>query len=235
MATWGELRGKADVWPGFLDRADITDSQFQEGSYLDDCAKVGNWKKVLEILNPGNHLVNINQWRPASNSQSTVLHRAAENGAPIDVMNALIQRGAFRALRDGNGVNAYQIAEASHQPPDVVATLMPEPSPLEPQLIAALDSHLASVLDWWLEPLCGDKKPRTVVRYPPVAVLHEPQGQELWVQAPKVSGGFRLALRSGLLELLLGYREFQDSGNVRVKMVGFEITDQGVKRGDGFE
>jgi hypothetical protein len=64
MMTYRELRGDAAVWPGNLDRSSFIDSQFQAGMYLDDCAKAGNWDKVLKILDPGNHLVAINQSRP---------------------------------------------------------------------------------------------------------------------------------------------------------------------------
>lgn len=205
--TYRELRGDADVWPGTLDRNSLIDSQFQAGMYLDDCAKSANWNKVLEILDPTNHLVDVNQSRPATNSRSTVLHRAAEGGAPAEVVETLLERGAFRSLRDENGLTAFDLAARNTSLPDGLAQLLrPLPSPLDEDRIASLEEGLAAMLDRWIQPLYEGRDLRAILRYPPVGALHEASTQELWVQFPAISGGFRVALRRGYLELLIGYR-----------------------------
>ena len=222
MMTYGELRGDADVWPGNLDRSSFIDSQFQAGMYLDDCAKAGNWDKVLEILEPGNHLVDINQSRPATSSRSTVLHRAAEGAAPVDVIEGLLQRGAFRSLRDRDGLTAFGIATGNAAVSDYVRQLLrPEPSPLDENRIAVLEEILAAVLDGWIQPLFAGRDLRTVLRYPPVAVLHEAPSHELWVQLPFMAG-FRVALRRGYLDLVMGQRNTHG-----VVAEGWVITHRG--------
>ena len=224
MVSWGELRGNANVWPGLLDRSCMTDSQWQEGFYLDDRAKAGKWDKVLEILRPENHLVNINQWCPDSNSRSTVLHRAAQQDAPVDVIEALLALGAFRSQRDSDGLTAYQLRQEKRAATDKL--FRPTPSPIDPERRTAIDAYLGKALDWWFGEVLGYSNPRAILCYPPVEVLHEPPGQELWVQQPLGSGGVRVMLRRGYLEVLMGFREFQESG-VRVVTYGCVVTQAG--------
>ena len=226
MATWGELRGDANVWPGLLDRSCMTDSQRQEGFYLDDRAKAGRWETVLEILRADNPLVNVNQWCPSSDSRSTVLHRAAENHAPVDVIEALIGLGAFRSQRDSDGMTAYEIAKENGHTPLAMDLYRPTQSPLDSERVTVLDAYLGEALDWWFGQVLGYINPRAVLSYPPVRVLHEPPGQELWVQQPRFSGGARVMLRRGYLEVLMGFRESQES-RVRVVTRGCVMTQVG--------
>jgi len=63
-----------------------------------------------------------------------------------------------------------------------------------------------------------------------VGVLHEVPGQELWMQAPTFSGGLRVALRRGYLEMLAGYRNFMPDSAVEVRTWGFVITERGITK-----
>ncbi|MBU3750125.1 MAG: ankryin, partial [Mycobacterium sp.] len=129
MAGYWELRGDAQVWPGVVNRGYVTDFEFQEGSFLADYAKAGKWAKVLEMLRPENHLVNVNQCWPGDGSRSTVLHRAAELDAPEHVVAALLERGALRSLRNAQGHTAHEIASEAGQPACTADALRPVPSP----------------------------------------------------------------------------------------------------------
>lgn len=225
MKYW-ELRGQADWWPGVVDRASKTDFEFETCCYLDDMAKAGNWAKVLEILEQPElkGVANVNQSRPASTSRSSVLHHAAATDAPPDVIEALLQRGAFRSLRDSDGKTAHEIAlDISPSTSDL---LKPVPSPLSEDRRAVLTENLAQVIDDWIQPLFGKKSPRQILRYPPVEVLHEAPNQELWLQVPGMLGGLRLILRRGYLEMLIGYRRFHDE-DVHVTVNGYVITQVG--------
>lgn len=208
------------------DRSCMTEPQWQEGLYLDDRAKAGKWETVLEILRPDNHSVNINQWCPGSDSRSTVLHRAAENGAPVDVVEALLALGAFRSQQDSSGMTPHQIAERNGSTPEVLDLYRPDPSPLDPERITVLDSYLGEALDWWFGKVLDFSNPRNLLCYNPVGVLHEPPGQELWIQQPRFSGGARVVLRWGYLEVLMGFRDFQESGT-RVVTYGCVVTQVG--------
>ena len=231
MVSWDELRGNANVWPGRLGRKWMTDWEWQESFYLDDRAKAGGWETVLEILRPDNHLVNINQWLPGSKLRSTVLHRAAGNLAPADVIEALLGLGAFRSQPNSDGLTAYEIANNDPKirkkiGESVLELLKPPPSPINAERRTAINAYLGEALDWWFGDILGYSNPRAVLCYPPVEVLHEPPGQELWMQQPSPPGGVRVMLRRGYLEVLMGFREFPESG-VRVVTYGCVVTEFG--------
>lgn len=226
MTSYAELRGSAEVWPCVVNRDYVTHTEFQDGSFLADYAKSGKWAKVLQLLRPDNHLVNVNQSWPGDASRSTVLHRAAESGAPDDVVSALIDRGALRSLRNADGLTPYEIAVHAGGSDSQAEMLRPVPSPFVARESAALDAIVAGVIDHYIQPIFGSHDLRRILRYPPVEVLHEPPGQELWMQVPYMMGGFRITLREGHVEILGGNRRFDD-GEVHVRTRRFVVTPQG--------
>jgi hypothetical protein len=228
MMKYWEFRGQADWWPGVVARSLKTDFEFETCCYLHDMAKAGNWRKVLELLEQPElkGVVNVNQMRPESNEGLSVLHHAVENLAPEEVIDALLKRGAFRSLRDRNNRTAFETARMNQATPSILTLLEPVPSPLSEDRQAVLTQNVTDVIDAWLQPLFGKQNPRQLLRYPPVGVLHESPGRELWLQVPTMMGGLRLILQRGYLELLIGYRRFQDEG-VHVTVNGFVITQQG--------
>lgn len=228
MTTYWELRGRALVWSGVLDRSLMTDSQFQAQSYLADMAAKGNWPRVMEYLDPGSGLTDVNQWRPGGKSWTTLLHEAARLGASREVVCWLLDRGALRSQTDAEGRTALDVAEQHGQQPDLLDLLAPPPSPLDTERIQLLDSHMSDVVDRFLQPAFAGQDLRKVFRYPPVGVLHEVSGSELWMQLPPSSGGLRVTLQRGFIELLLGYRDLGGSA-LDVRTWGFVVTHRGAK------
>lgn len=58
------------------------------------------------------------------------------------------------------------------------------------------------MIDHHIQPLFGSPVLRRILRYPPVGVLHEPPGRELWMQVPQMMGGFPITVGDGHVELL---------------------------------
>ncbi|MCB0931248.1 MAG: ankyrin repeat domain-containing protein [Mycobacterium sp.] len=230
MTTFWELRGNAVVWPGVISRSLMVESQIQAGGYLADMAAKGNWSRVIQDLDPDNHLVDVNQWRPGDTSWTTVLHEAARQGAPLEVVTWLVDRGALRSQRDSENRTAYEVAEYQGQPPELLDLLAPPPSPLSPELIEILDSRMAEVMDQFVQPAYEGQDLRRVFRYPPVGVLHEVRGNELWLQLPPASGGLRVTLQRGYIDVLFGYRSFMPDGAVEVRTWGYVLTQGGRSR-----
>ena len=225
MTTYAELRGGAPVWPGAMDPALLAKRQVQASMYLADMAKRGNWRKVLRELDHRDRLVDVKQWRPGGTSWLTVLHHAAGNDAPLEVVAGLVERGALRSQPDARGRTAYDIAvEQGHS--GLLEALAPPPSPLQPGQIAALDANLAATIDQLIQPLFAGRDLRALFRYPPVEVLHEVPG--LWFPVPYLWGGFRVLLADGRVELLGGYRELDLAGATHVATAGFLVTVDGV-------
>ncbi|VCT90284.1 hypothetical protein MHAS_01988 [Mycolicibacterium hassiacum DSM 44199] len=167
MTTYWQLRGQAVVWPGVTKVSLMTAAQVQARRYPADMAAKGNWQRVIQDLNPDNHLLDVNQWRPGDASWTTVLHEAAKQGAPLDVVSWLINRGALRSQRDAEGKTPYDVAKLEGHAPELLDLLAPPPSPLSREQIDRLDSLLAKAIDWFLESPFEGQDLRELFRYPP--------------------------------------------------------------------
>lgn len=232
------------VWCGIVDPDQLFDDVVAAGHELADAAKLGDWSTVFDLLDDPDELVDINWWRPGGTSWFTVLHEAAWQGAPNEVAAELIQRGALRTLTDAWGRTAYDVRrdrdlEADH-PKDVAAQqrkslvlrtryLKPPASPLARTNIRALDWHLADVIDSRIAGvLYGGRDPQRVLRYPPVAILHELPGQHLWFPVPGMHGGFDVRLVEDFLEVESWCRDIPGSGQAHViTPEGAILVDEG--------
>ncbi|MGV0721045.1 ankyrin repeat domain-containing protein [Mycolicibacterium elephantis] len=227
MVSYWELRGEAAVWPGTLNRSLLIESQVQAGHYLADMADKGNWNQVKRQLDPENHLVDVKQWRPGDETWSTVLHQAARQGAPADVIAWLLKRGALKSQRDADGRTAFDIAVAEDQSQECLEILRPTTSPLSPERIDALEVQLGAVIDALIQGMFAGDDLSRLFRFPPVGVLHELSPPELWFQVPLMMGGVRVVLCRGYLEVLAGRRVPTNSGEMRVDIRRYVVTHKG--------
>lgn len=216
---------KSLTWPGVLDPGLLKPEVVQRGDILADAAKAGDWPRVLETLDlPWAYA---NQTRPAGKSWFTPLHQAAWHAAPLPVVEELLRRGALRSLPDRAGRTPYDVARDRDHPLALVDLLRPPPSPMDADRVAALDRHLATVIDGRLTLPGGIAESyqhplHESLRYPLVAVLHECPGQAAWFAVPGMYGGFRVALRSAYLEVTSWLRVVGGSGQTHV------VTHEGV-------
>ncbi|MBS9533557.1 ankryin [Mycobacterium sp. M1] len=228
MTTYSELRGTAAVWPGSLDPALLGKRQVQASMYLADMARRGKWRKVLRELDHSDRLVDVKQWRPGGTSWLTVLHQAAWNDAPPDVVGELLKRGALRSQTDAHGRTAHDIAVEHGRSAELLELLAPPPSPIGADEVGPLNANLAAIIDDLIQPKFDDprfggKGLRDLLRYPPVELLHEPTGAELWFPVPYLWGGFRVTLEDDHVGLLGGYRELDAKGAMHVATAAFVI------------
>ena len=222
------------VWNGVLDPAQYSDTVVAARNRLADAAKAGDWPAVFGLLDDPDAPVRVNDWRPGGTAWFTPLHQAAWHGAPTAVASELIARGALRSLTDSRGRTALDIrternfkefaakgtAAESHF--GLRGALSPPVPTLSADRIRALDAHLAAVIDGRIRGvLYKGRDPREVLRYPPVAILHEVPGRRLWFPVPGMYGGFDIHLRDGYLEVNSWCRVVGGSGQRHV------ITEQG--------
>lgn len=227
MTTYAEIRNNAPLWPGVMDRSLLGNRQAQAALYLADMAKRGKWSTVIRELDRGDHVVDIKAWRPGGKTWLTVLHQAGWHGASADVASWLIEQGALRSQPDAAGRTAYELAVQHRRPDELLEVLKPPASPLDPDRIAALNAQLTAVIDDLIQQLFRGGDLRQMFRYPPVEVLHELPGKQLWFPVPYLWGGFRVGLRDNDIELFGGYRELDPIGQVHVATVGYRITAEG--------
>jgi hypothetical protein len=218
------------LWPGFLEPSLLAADVVEKSNRLADAAKAGRWPDVLAVL--GELKVSPCQWRFGGESWFTPLHQAAWQGAPRDVVEELLRRGALRSLAAHDGRTAYDVAQQrGHQ--QLLDLLAPPTSPLSPDRIASLDLGLAEVIDGRLAGAGGiaasyGKPLRECLRYPPVGVLHEPEGQRVWFPVPEMYGGFSVRLLQGYLFTESWIRVAGGSGQAHViTHEGSVLVDEG--------
>ncbi len=221
--------GNEFVWNGVLDPAQYNAGALAVRHQLAHAAKAGDWPLVLHLLDQRGTPLTANDWRPGGTAWFTPLHQAAWHGAPVAVAEELIARGALRSLTDSRGRTALDIRTQrnsaefaakgartdSHM--SLRAVLAPPASPLSPARIRALDAHLAGLIESRVGGVLYEgRDPQSVLRYPPVAILHETPARRLWFPVPGMHGGFEIHLRDGYLEVASWCRVVGGSGQRHV-------------------
>jgi hypothetical protein len=205
----------------------MADGMVSAGHRLADAAKVGDWPGVLKVLDREWSWLVINQWRPGGTAWFTALHQAAWHGAPTEVAAELLDRGALRSLRDSEGRTAFDVAAEHDSTPELRELLRPPRSPLTRAQIRALDARLAELIHGRIGGRVYDGDLRTVLRYPPVEILHELPGQRVWFPLP-AKYGFHIELQRGALEVKSWCGLVEGSGQAHlVTTEGSVLVDEG--------
>lgn len=229
------------VWDGVLDPGQLHAHVALARNQLADAARAGKWSTVLRLLDEASGLVNVNGWRPGGTAWFTPLHQAAWYGAPVTVAAELVARGALRSLTNARGRTPHDVRlarDAKERSKKGLAApshlalrsfLTPPASPLSTTQAQALDTHLAALIDSRVSGVLYDgRNPRSVLRYPPVAILHEIPGQRLWFPVPGMYGGFDIELRQGYLDVKSWCRVVGGSGQAHViTEAGAVLVDTG--------
>ncbi len=227
MTSYSEIIRGARPWQGVLDTSVMADDMVSAGHRLADAAKVGNWPAVMTVLDSEWNWLVINQWRPGGTAWFTALHQAAWHGAPTEIVAELIDRGSLRSLRDSKGRTAFDVAVAHDQSPALRELLRPPRSPLTREQSRALDARLAELIDGRIQGRVYDGDLRTVLRYPPVEMLHELPGQRVWFPLP-AKYGFHIEQQRGALEVKSWCGLVEGSGQAHlVTPEGSVLVDQG--------
>lgn len=164
--------------------------QLEQAHALADAARVSRWAEVLDLL--GNDSERVNAARPGGMSGYTPLHQAAHGGAPLEVVEALIERGALRTLRTVAGERAVDLARRLGHV-HLVELLEPQPLlELPADKLAQVEAGVHRVM--WERQEAQSALERLALRLPPLEILTEIPGHRLWFQVPYMGGGFHLHL-----------------------------------------
>lgn len=180
----------APHWIGRNDPDAFQQSYVEAAHAVADAARDYQWARLLDLLthNPGR----INSGRIGGSSGYAPLHQAAHGGAPAEVVQALLELGALRTLRTTAGEQALDIArQRGHQ--YLLDLLTPKPTLTFPAAkLAAVEAGVHQVIrnrediQHLLEGV--------TMRFPPLELLTETPGNELWFPIPGMYGGFHLQL-----------------------------------------
>ena len=176
-------------WDGVTsrDRQDPRDVAVRDR--LADAASEADWTTVLTTLETASHLVNAS--RLGSRRGYSPLHQAAWHGAPRDVVEELLDLGAWRTLRTGlYGQRATDVAaERGHG--ETAELLAPSPRHEVPDDV--LDG-LSAQLHLLIRGRSAELVVRHALRLPQLGPLTELTRPRLWFPIPGQYGGFGIEL-----------------------------------------
>lgn len=155
-----------------------------------DAARDGRWADLLTLLDENDELVNSS--RPDGPSLYAPLHQAAYNGAPREVVEALLHRGAWRTLRNADGERAVDVARRLGQRRLLRALEPVVLHEVPADVLFALQRHLHDVIrgritvlpDW------------DTLRLPELEPLLELAAASYWFPVPGMYGGFACTLEA---------------------------------------
>lgn len=154
------------TWPGLLDVDLATGSHS-----VADAASAGDWDALISLISKSDCAHLVNSWRPGGVSLSTPLHQAARQGAGVAVVKRLIEAGAWRGVRDAEGLLPLDYAVRSGHEELIEILAPPEVSPVRSAVLRALEEQAnLAVID-----ICTDSDVLRVPRFrpPQLSVLEE--------------------------------------------------------------
>jgi hypothetical protein len=151
---------------------------------LADAAKQRNWKTTLDILDKYSSLINTT--RLDGRSLYTSLHQAAHGNAPVNVVQQMLEMGAWRTLRNADDERAVDIAKRKgHQ--ELIQFLEP---------VYKTDISLATLRGIQLNfheiiiRRVGKLVKELSLRLPELEPLLELEKPHMWFPVPGMYGGF---------------------------------------------
>lgn len=176
------------VWPGVLSSGTLNDDYVQNIEKYSRAAKAGDWTTVFATLD-SDHWLTANQWRLSSTSWFTSLHQAAYLGAPPQVVQGLIERGAWRSLKTAQGERPVDIARRKGHHHLVELLDVREPTQTEQHTFDAWGEHLAELIRLRTK----DYDP-VRFREVPTEVVALESLRSLWFSWPGMYGGFSISV-----------------------------------------
>lgn len=178
------------IWDG-ITRAEMPDdSAATPRAELANAARAYDWPRVFELI--AEHRQFSNSCRPGGKSLFAPLHQAAHAGAPVEVVNRLIEMGAWRTLQNARGERPVDVAERKgHQHlREVLEPVLKHRVPLG--VLLKIQSHFHEVIRGRIdEPL-----PDHGLRLPELEPLLELDCPKMWFPVPGMYGGFSYRLAS---------------------------------------
>lgn len=159
-------------------------SHVLERDELADSARNYDWKRMIEILEKDPSLINMT--RLDGSTGRTPLHQSAHGGAPAEIVQKLLNLGAWRTLRSADGKTALEIATIrgnDHLIPILEPVLIHQ---VPEETLEAIQAYFHTVISDRAQFLLDGKS----YRLPQLSVLLELEEPRMWCPIPGMYGGF---------------------------------------------
>lgn len=176
------------IWDGLTQARNLNPTHITKRQQLAQSAKAYNWPELLDILTHKPQLVNVA--RLGGMSLYAPLHQAAHGGAPIGVVQRLLELGAWRTLRTARGETPLEIAQRKDHT-ELLAILNPVllrtvPAAILQRLQVHFHAHIRARADMLVI--------EHALRLPELEPLLELEVPKMWFAVPGMHGGFSYRL-----------------------------------------
>ncbi len=173
-------RAPAATWNGGTPHG-LEDSA---GQRLADAARDCDWRVVFEILKK--HPDRINATRPGGRSLYAPLHQAASCGAELEIVNRLIDLGAWRCLRNASGERPLEIAMRKGNVKIIDALTPVYRREVPSESVEMLQKRLHALI----QDVSGAVLSNQRLRLPELEPMLESGDKHFWFPVPGMHGGF---------------------------------------------
>ncbi|MCW3097071.1 MAG: ADP-ribosyl-(dinitrogen reductase) hydrolase [Chthonomonadaceae bacterium] len=172
------------LWDGVTQSMLLSEQVQDLRQRLSDAAKSYDWKETLEILSEAPELVNTT--RPDSKFLYAPLHQAAHGGAPIEVVERLLELGAWRTLQNAKGERPIDVA-VRQKKTHLYLILEPQYKRHMPaDVLSKVQIHFHEVIRGRIRVLDYSDG----LRLPEIEPLLEVDEAKVWFAVPGMYGGF---------------------------------------------
>lgn len=179
-----------NVWDGITRAETLNKEAALQRHALADAARAYNWKQVFELLSQDSELINCS--RAGGKALFAPLHQAAYGGASLEVVNRLIEMGAWRTLQNARGERPVDVAEKKghHHLLEILQPVLKHRVPLG--VLLKIQSHFYEVIQGRID----SQNNNHALRLPELEPLLELELPQMWFPVPGMFGGFNYHLKS---------------------------------------
>jgi len=196
-----------------------------------ELARQGQWEKVFETFEQGREAEAAQSWPylnaacPFHDYHYSFLHFAAHQGAPSDVVQRMLDLGAWRSLQNALGERPLDVAR-KHDHAHLLAALEPRYQRHVPLgVLMKMQEHLHAAMRRWDN--LGPKLDQHALRLPQLEPMLEVGQAEFRFDVFFWAGGFNYELvQEGIEAKLVCFGASRVSGGTEGKI---EVTPSGVK------
>jgi hypothetical protein len=185
------------IWDGITRIDSLKKEAVDARAAVADASKVYDWPRVLKLIADDKNL--INTCRLNGKSFFTPLHQAAHGNAPIEIVQRLIDLGAWRTLQNARGERPVDVAERKGHK-HLHEILKPVLKHRVPNgVLLKIQYHFHGVIHGRIDRELPDHN----LRLPELEPLLELDRPSMWFPVPGMYGGFSYRLESTGVEAIL--------------------------------
>jgi hypothetical protein len=192
-----QVRNSAS-WDGVLNPKLWAENYLATRHKMADAARQSHWDTVFKILDEHPELVN--SFRPGGTARYSPLHQAAHAGVGAEIIDRLVERGAWRTLQNARGERPVDVAKRNGKEGEIQQLTPWVEQEVPIGILLKIQSHFHAVISGRIKEMIRMEDLRLPELEP---ILEMDPGQRFWFLVPGMYGGFEYYLAQDGVEAKL--------------------------------